>query len=181
MAKLIYSAAMSLDGFIAGPGGSMDWLSPYAETDGDADDLAQRTGSMLVGARTFRGDDPHRGTDLEGTAFSGAWSGPQVILTHLVPPNPLHGLHFVDDVGRAISLARELAGDADYVNVLGAQTARQCLEAGELDEVLTVIVPVLLGDGVRLFERVDGDPVRLERVSVETSRLNTTVWMRVLG
>nr|WP_322761885.1 dihydrofolate reductase family protein [Frankia sp. Cr2] len=43
------------------------------------------------------------------------------------------------------------AGDT-YVNVLGASTARQCLDAGVLDEILVLIVPVLLGDGVRLSQ-----------------------------
>nr|WP_322770185.1 dihydrofolate reductase family protein [Frankia sp. Cr1] len=49
------------------------------------------------------------------------------------------------------------AGDT-YVNVLGASTARQCLDAGLLDEILVLIVPVLLGDGVRLSQRAAAVP-----------------------
>ena len=45
--------------------------------------------------------------------------------------------------------------------VLGANVARQCLEAGLLDEIIIHLAPVLVGGGVRLFERPDGDPVRL--------------------
>jgi dihydrofolate reductase len=52
------------------------------------------------------------------------------------------------------------AGDK-YVNVLGASTAQQCLEAGVLDEILVLVAPVLLGDGVRLFDRLADTPVVL--------------------
>jgi dihydrofolate reductase len=47
------------------------------------------------------------------------------------------------------------------VVVLGANIARQCIEAGFLDEIIIHIAPVLVGGGIRLFERPDGDPVRL--------------------
>lgn len=47
-------------------------------------------------------------------------------------------------------MTRAAAGK--YVNVLGASVAKQCLDAGLLDEVLVLIAPVLLGDGTRLFE-----------------------------
>ena len=49
--------------------------------------------------------------------------------------------------------------------VLGANIAQQCLEAGLLDEIIIHVAPVLVGEGVRLFERSDGDPVRLEWIS----------------
>jgi dihydrofolate reductase len=65
--------------------------------------------------------------------------------------------------------------------VLGADLARQCLELGELDEVLAIIAPVFLGDGTRLFQHPGGRQVRLERLDVETVPHATNVWMRVLG
>jgi hypothetical protein len=49
-----------------------------------------------------------------------------------------------------------------YVNVFGASVAKQCLEAGLLDEVLVLIAPALLGDGTRLFDNPGGTVVRLE-------------------
>jgi len=51
-----------------------------------------------------------------------------------------------------------------YVNVLGANTAQQCLGAGLLDEILVCIAPVLLGDGVPQFDRPGGINVKLERL-----------------
>jgi len=70
------------------------------------------------------------------------------------------------------------AGDK-YVNVLGAEVARQCLEAGVLDEILVCIAPVLLGDGVRLFGRPGGPSVKLERLSLTQAPLATNLWLRV--
>ncbi|MFC0533245.1 dihydrofolate reductase family protein [Phytohabitans kaempferiae] len=178
MAKTLYSATMSLDGFIAGAGGDMSWLKPYFGPNPEADGLVDRIGSLLIGRRTFDGDDPNKGTEQEG-AFSGAWSGPSFVLTHRPPAEPVPGMTFVGDVVSGVAAARAAAGDR-YVNILGAETARSCLDAGLLDEVLVFIVPVLLGDGTRLFERPGGDNVRLERISVGQAPVATSIWMRVL-
>ena len=72
MSKLVYSAAMSLDGFIAGPGGDMSWMRPYAGPNPEVDELQRDIGALLVGNRTFHGDDPNKGTGAEG-AFGGTW------------------------------------------------------------------------------------------------------------
>ena len=64
--------------------------------------------------------------------------------------------------------------------MLGAETARQCLDAGYLDEVLTIVAPVMLGDGVRLFERPGGDNVRLEQLRVHELPHVTHLWYRVV-
>ncbi len=61
MAKFLYSAAMSLDGFIAGPGGDMSWMADYAGPNPVVDELISRTGAILAGNRTFGGDDPLKG------------------------------------------------------------------------------------------------------------------------
>ena len=68
MARLLYSAAMSLDGFIAGPGGDMSWLADYLEPNPVVDELIPQVGALLVGARTFRGDEPVSVTSTSGTA-----------------------------------------------------------------------------------------------------------------
>lgn len=181
MAKLLYSAAMSLDGFIAGPDGDMSWLVPYLGPDPALDGLVERIGALLVGRRTFSGDDPNRGTDKEG-AFSGTWSGPQVVLTHHVPrqTHDSPGVTYSSNVTEAISLAQEAAGEIEYVNVLGAETARHCLETGALDEVLVSVVPVMLGDGTPLFHHPGGRLVRLERVRVTEGPIATSIWLRVV-
>ncbi|MBZ2199221.1 dihydrofolate reductase family protein [Occultella gossypii] len=178
MAALIYSATMSLDGFIAGPGGDMSWLAPYAGPDPAADELAARTGALLVGNTTYGGDDPNRGTDAEG-AFGGTWHGPQFVLTHHLPAAGPPDVTFTDDLGWAVAAARAAAGPKD-VNVLGADVARQCLELGLLDEVVVFVVPVLLGDGVRLFDHTGGHLIRLEHVARDVGEVSTHLRMRVV-
>jgi riboflavin biosynthesis pyrimidine reductase len=126
---------MSLDGFIAGPGGDMSWLAEHLGPNPTVEALIGEIGALLVGNRTFRGDDPHRGTPEEGKAFGG---------------------------GRS------------------AGTARQCLDAGVLDEIFVCVAPVLLGDGVRLFDRPGGTNVKLERLSVTQAPGATNLRLRVL-
>jgi dihydrofolate reductase len=178
MAKVLYSVTMSVDGFIAGPGGDMQWLGPYLGPNPEADGLVEAIGALLVGRRAWEGDDPNRGTDREG-ALEGQWHGPQFVLTSSPPADPLDGVTFVDDPARAVALASAAAGER-YVNVLGASAARACLEIDRLDEVLVFVAPVMLGGGTRLFDRPDGEPVRLERISVGQAPLATSLWFRVL-
>jgi dihydrofolate reductase len=173
MAKLIYSAAMSLDGFIAGPGGDMSWLTEHAGGENAAAArLLANLGAILAGNTTFGGDDPNRGTDKEG-AFGGQYHGPVVVLTHNPPADPPADITFRTDLESAVAEAKAAAGDK-YVTVLGANVAKQCLEAGLLDEVLVFVTPVLLGDGVPLFRHLGGMHVRLTPIPGETEH-----WYRV--
>jgi dihydrofolate reductase len=179
MSKLLYSVTMSLDGFIAGPGGDMSWLTEYLGPNPIVDELITKIGALLVGNRTFRGDDPYKDTPNEGEAFGGGWTGPAFVLTHHAPDDPVPGVTFVGDLDSGIAAAKAAAGDK-YVNVLGADIARQCLEAGVLDEILVVIAPVLLGDGVRLFDRPGGTNIKLERLSLTHAPHATNIWLRVV-
>jgi dihydrofolate reductase len=178
MGKVLYSVTMSLDGFISGVGGDMQWLSPHLGPNPEVDDLQRDIGALLIGKRTFLGDDPNRGTDKEG-AFSGTWTGPSFVVTHDEAEMPAGGVTFVGDLATGLAAAKAAAGER-YVNVLGADIARQCLEAGQLDEVLTVIAPVLLGDGTRLFDHPGGTNVALERLHVTQLPHATNLWMRVV-
>ncbi len=179
MARTLYSVSMSLDGYIAGPGGDMSWLTPYIGPNPEVDGLIGKIGALLVGSRTFGGDDPHRGTDKEGKPFGGGWEGPQFVLTHHVPATPARGITFVADLEAGLAAAKVAAGDK-YVNVMGASVARQCLRAGALDEVFTLIVPVLLGDGVPLFHQPGGTQIGLERIKTTEAPLATGLWYRVV-
>jgi dihydrofolate reductase len=165
MAKTLYSATMSLDGFITVPGGDMSWMTEYLGPNPEVDELIPAVGSLLVGARTFGGDDPYKDTPQEGEAFGGGWSGPQFVVTHHPPAHAPKDVTFVGSVEEGLTAAKQAAGDR-YVNVLGANIAHQVLDAGQLDEIYVIIVPVLLGDGVRLFEQPGGGAVRLERIGV---------------
>jgi dihydrofolate reductase len=180
MAKLLYSATMSLDGFIAGPGGDMSWLTRYLGPNPTVQALIDDIGALLIGNRTFRGDDPHRGdAEKEGKPFGGGWSGPQFVLTHHAPDAPVPGVTFVGDLASGVAAAKAAAGEK-YVNLLGASVARQCLEAGVLDEIFVCIAPVLLGDGVRLLDWPGGTSVELERLSVSEAPQATNLWWRAL-
>jgi len=172
----VYSATMSLDGYIAGPGGDMSWLTEHlGEPNPTAVRLLDRVGCLLVGGATHRGDDPNAGTEAEG-AFGGQYDGPVVVLTSARrPAEPVGGVVFSSELHDAVARAKALAGDR-YVNVLGATTARSCLDAGLLDEVLLLVAPVLLGAGVRVLDRPGHPPVRLERLPGETEH-----WYRIAG
>ena len=179
MSKVLYSASMSVDGFIAGPDGDMSWLSDYLAPNPQIDELVPDVGAILAGKRTFTGDDPNRGTPREGEAFGGGWAGPQFVLTHDVAGDPPDGVTFVGDFTEALAMARAAAGDK-YVNVLGADVAAQCIAVDALDEVLVSVVPVMLGDGVRLFDRPGGTTVRLEAIVVASAAQATNLWFRVV-
>ncbi|RSM81221.1 deaminase [Kibdelosporangium aridum] len=178
MAKMLYSVSMSADGFIAGPGGDMQWLTDYLGPNPLVDDLIGDVGAILTGNRTFGGDDPYRDTPQEGEAFGGGWSGPQFVLAHKAPARPVPGVTFVHSISEAIEKSRAAAGDK-YVNVLGANVARGLIEAQALDEVLTIITPVMLGDGVRLFDHPGGTQVKLERIRFSATEDAVNIWYRV--
>jgi dihydrofolate reductase len=86
---------------------------------------------------------------------------------------------FVRDLDTGVAAAEAAAGKK-YVNMLGGSVARQCLEVGVLDEIFVCIAPVLLGDGVRLFDHPGGANVRLERLSLSEAPGATNVWLRVV-
>ena len=173
MAKLLYSATASLDGYIAGPAGDMSWLTEHVGGENPtAERVLAETGALLIGHTTFGGDDPNRGTDSEG-AFGGQYQGPAVVLTHQPRTDAPDGVIFSGDLESAVARAKEAAGDK-YVNVLGANVAAQCLEAELLDEVLMFFAPVLLGDGVRIFARPGGTNVRLTPIPDEVAH-----WYRI--
>jgi dihydrofolate reductase len=174
---------VSLDGFIAGPGGDMQWLANHlAEPNPEAAALMKNIGALLVGAKTNNGDDPNEGTDKEG-AFGGEYTGPVVVLTDKPPERvdageaPDQATRYAADLRAAVALSKQLAADSRYVNVLGADVARQLIEAGELDEVLMFVAPVLLGDGVRMFEHAGGNELSLRPLDASGTH---TLWFEIL-
>ncbi|TMF57767.1 MAG: hypothetical protein E6I22_03325 [Chloroflexi bacterium] len=76
---------------------------------------------------------------------------------------PARGRHLLGSLsGRA---DREGGGRRRRCAVLGANVAQQCLDAGILDEIIIHVAPVLVGDGVRLFDRAGGAAVKLTPIS----------------
>jgi dihydrofolate reductase len=174
MGKLLWHTMMSLDGFIAGPNDDMQWV--FGVDDGGHEtvsEVVRSTGALLVGRRTQDVEDR-----LQPGFYSGAFRGPFFVLRHDPPSEPpiVKGItgRFLDgEIEEAVTIAKEAAGGADVV-VLGANVARQCLEAGLLDEIIVHVAPVLLGDGVRLFERPGVAPMKLQPISSRTEG-DTTV------
>jgi dihydrofolate reductase len=175
---------MSLDGFIAGPddetqrvfawmfSGDTDVTVTIGEDDLDlklSEESAEERqkadfgiGAIVSGRRMF---DVAR-----------AWGGrhpmnvPIVVLTHNPPQEWLDQADspftFVSEgVEAAVAQAKAIAGDK-MIGVGGADVSRQCLKAGLLDEIGIDLVPVLLGEGVRLFEYMGVEPVDLDIVRV---------------
>jgi len=80
----------------------------------------------------------------------------------------------------AIEKAKAAAGDDKYVTVIGgANIGQQCIRAGLLDEIQIGIMPVLLAEGLRLFEHV-GKQIELERMKVIESPGRTDIRFRVV-
>ena len=156
---------MSLDRFIAGPNGDMRWMSGVDGGAGETiDEVLRSTGALLVGRRTQDVEDRN-----QPGFYGGAFRGPFFVLRHDPPAEPpvvkgVTGRFLNVGIDEATSIAKEAADGGDVV-VLGANIARQCLEAGILDEIIVHVAPVLVGDGVRLFECSGSEPVRLEWVS----------------
>jgi dihydrofolate reductase len=71
------------------------------------------------------------------------------------------GTFITEGIDAAVASAMDAAGGKN-VGILGANLAKQCLDRGLLDEIIIHLAPVLVGDGVRLFDAPGGQRVRLE-------------------
>jgi len=175
--RVLWHVTLSLDGFIAGPDHGMEWVFEYEGSNEVVEEVIQSTGALIVGRNTYEVEDRVR-----GGFYGGAWTGPFFVVTHEPPPDPPEWMTgtFVDEgIDRVVARAKEAAGEKDVV-VLGASVARQCVEAGLLDEILVHVAPVLLGDGVRFFERDGGERVKLEKLAVTESGQLTDLRFRVV-
>jgi dihydrofolate reductase len=163
--KLLWHTMMSLDGYVAGRDDDMSWACGLDAGSGETvDRVVASTGALLVGRRTQDVEDR-----LQPGFYGGAFRGPFFVLRHHPPVDPpvVKGVtgRFLDvAIEEAVTIAKEAAADGDVV-VLGANIARQCLEKELLDEIIVHVAPVLVSDGVRLFDRAGGEPVKLEPIS----------------
>jgi dihydrofolate reductase len=180
LGDVIWHVTMSLDGFIAGPDDSMDWVieqwSDGGSTTRDidvqrsavADEVLHRAGAILggrhwydVGVRKFGGYDG---------IYGGRWAGPVFVLTHRASDIDHHpAVTFLsDELSEAVATVRAAAAGKAVI-IFGANLAAQCLRLRLLDEIVIHLVPVLLGGGVRLIDTLSFGPVALERTLVATS------------
>lgn len=178
MAKVLWHVTMSLDGFIAGPENSMDWMLGYGDENSEVDELLKSIGAVLAGRRTYDVGSVQERPEFR-KPYGGAWSGPVFVLTHKAPKD--QSVTFLSgDIRAAVEAASGAAGDK-YVVIFGADVARQCLEADLVDDIAIHVVPVLLGDGVRLFSRPQGDLVHLELSGVSRAEQVTNLRFSVVG
>ena len=180
MGKVVTSASVSLDGYIAGPeesgfehlfawydGGTTEFPSrhPDVQFNLSEEDHAYLTefiddvGVLVVGRHLFD--------------MTNGWDGthpldrPVVVVTHNVPEEWVEAhadapFTFVTDgVAAALERAQKIAGGKDVV-VNGGTMATQCLELGRLDEITLDIVPVILGGGVRYVDVAEAAPILLD-------------------
>jgi dihydrofolate reductase len=175
--------SMSLDGLVAGPnegpgnplgdGGHRlhEWFSAGADADhkgvgrpagvnGQVFDEMMATRAVVAGRGTFEpaggwGGDHHDGVPI--FVLSREEPGIDTAQWPLVT--------YVTDVRTAMTQAKEAAGDKNVL-VHGAGTAQLALAAGVLDELELHVIPVLLGQGRRLFERLGPEHIELERTRV---------------
>jgi dihydrofolate reductase len=177
MSKVYAQQSMSLDGFTTGPnvraGNGMgddgdrlhDWMfDAKTKTDEEIiDDVRAATGAVIIGKRMFDvgfepwGDPPPFGM-------------PVFVVTHEKrEPLPMQGgttyIFVTDGIEAALERARAAAGDKNVGIWGGANIIRQYLEAGLLDEMQIQLVPILLGDGIRLFVDLDLGGIELRKAS----------------
>ena len=183
MSATVLYMSMSLDGFVAGPnegpdnglGDGGERLHDWALADeprgasgipgrpsgvnGQVYDEFMATGAVVAGRGTFEPADGWHGDHHDGV--------PIFILTRHDPDDlrrsPL--VTYVSDVGTAMTEAKEAAGDKNVL-VHGAGTAQLALAAGVLDEIELHVIPVLFGQGRRLFEGLAPEHIELERTRI---------------
>jgi dihydrofolate reductase len=184
MGKVMAGMTMSLDGFINDRNGSAQSLSPDFEdllASATFKKMVEDTGAVIMGRHTYEMADPFLwvNDDYE-------FQVPIFVLTHNPPEKYPEGngklsLTFVTDgVESAITQAKQAAGDKMVQVIGGADTIQQCLNSGMCDELEVDVMPVLLGQGLRLFENIDTDIIRLERIEVEAvTPLRTSITFRV--
>ncbi len=155
--KVLWHFTMSLDGFVAGPQHAMDWMTGFSLRAGLVDEYVETTGAVLGGRA---GHDAY--PDVSST-YGGTWTGSTFVLTHHPQDaQPSDGVTFLScGVAEAVRIGLEAAGGKN-LEIFSPTIGRQLLELGLIDEIDLHIAPVLLGDGIRLFDNPGGAPVRLE-------------------
>lgn len=176
MGKVLTHMTMSLDGYIADPndqpGELFDWyqagevsLPSANETvtfnvdEASAEvlgELTEKAGALVAGRRLF--DIANGWNDAHPAGMS------VVVVTHRPPDDAAERwpkTTFVDGVEPAIAKAREIAGD-DNVTLASPNIIAQALELGLVDEIRVSLVPVLFGEGIPYFSKLNQGHLLLE-------------------
>jgi len=135
----------------------MDWMTDFTVRPGLIEEYVTSTGAVLGGR-----DGWDHAAVTDSRPYGGAWRGPLFVLTHHPEDTtPAEGVMFLScDVADAARIALEAAQGKD-LEVHSPSIGRQLLERGLIDEVDLHVAPVLLGDGIRLYDNPGGHPIRL--------------------
>jgi len=183
MGKVIVGTTMSLDGFMNDRNGGVSRLYPDLEALRKTELLQESirtTGAVVMGRRAYAMGDP------DWYADHYEFQVPIFVLTHAVPehlPKENDKLTFTfvtEGIEHAIAQAKAAAGDKNVMVIGGANTAQQCIRAGLVDEIQIGIIPVLLGEGLRLFEHLGSEQIELERMKIIESPMRTDMRFRVV-
>jgi dihydrofolate reductase len=170
--KLIYSMGVSLDGFIAGPGGEIDWSPPDEELHRFHNQLLRETGVHLCGRRLYEvmtywetADQNPSARDYE-LEFARTWREmPKVVFSSTLENVAGNATLVRGDAAEEVAkLKRQPGGD---LAVGGAGLASALMRRGLIDEYQLFISPVVLGAGTRYF------PALEERVDLELIETRT--------
>jgi len=192
MGRVISSMSMSLDGYVTGPRDSREeplgedgqvlhewiWEARTAADSDVLDELVDGTGAVVMGRRSYDFCEGEGGWGDGGPAGQ----TPCFVLTHEPPQHVVAPAVFTfvaGGIADAIEQAQTVAG-GKYVALHGSTAFQQALLAGLVDEVQIHLVPVLLGGGVRLFDHLSEQQIRLERTRVVETPAATHLRFRVL-
>ncbi len=165
--KVLWHFTMSLDGFVAGPNHTMEWMTGFSLRPGLIDEYVGTTGAVLGGRDGWDAASDSR-------PYGGAWDGPIFVLTHhpedAAPADRVTFLNCGPAEAVRIGLA---AAAGKNLEVFSPTIGRQLLELGLIDEIDLHIAPILLGEGIRLYDNPGSEPIRLHRVGNDpTSAVN---------
>lgn len=152
MRKVILYVAASLDGYIANSQGKVDWLNGWEEggTDDGYTDFLQRIDTVLMGYRTYRQIITELSPDR--WVYEGLTT---YVFTHRTEKTAKGDIHFLNTpVSNLIRRLQEMPGKDIWI-CGGANLVEQCLRQGLIEEIHLITVPILLGQGIRLFPQMD--------------------------
>ena len=170
MRKLIFSMSVSLDGFIAGPGGEIDWGAPDEELHRFHNEQTRELGAHLLGRRLYETMLYWETADAKpGSAeheFARIWLDlPKIVFSSTL--EEVEGNARLARGGLAEEVERLKQEPGKDIGIGGAGLASSMMELGLIDEYRLFVSPVVLGGGTPYFPPLD-DRIKLELVETRT-------------
>jgi dihydrofolate reductase len=168
MARLIYSAITSLDGYIADATGNFDWAAPDAEVHGFVNDLVRPIGTYLYGRRMYdtmvywETAEAEPGQNAVERDFAGIWRAADKVVFSTTLPAPASARTRIERAFDPAEVRRLKAESERDLGVGGAHLAAQAIAAGVVDEIQLFVTPILVGGGNAALP--DGVRVPLELI-----------------